>query len=171
MKISNSTAIKIFAMSPFFTGLALVLIFTFTFITRPYDSNLFETIRYLPTLMGGASVIGLMGLILFCIPATIVGVIYVKTQKKHYVIQELICGISGVLVCVLWLLPGWWLDVSRHGVSYIVSSATYPFYIMGGITALVIARVLNFIKHREMRKIKLKNKESKSDVIENIDSE
>lgn len=162
MKIPKSTAIKIFAMSPFFTGLAFVLIFA------PYDSNSFERIYYLPVLMG---IIGLVGLILFCIPATIVGVIYVRTQKKHYVIQELICGISGVLVCALWLLPGWWLDVSRYGVSNIVSSATYPFYIMGGITALVVARVLNFIKHCEMRKMNLKNKENTNGVIENIDSE
>ncbi|SET27065.1 hypothetical protein [Thorsellia anophelis] len=161
MKITNSTSITIFAMSPFFTGLALVLIFA------PYDSNSFEKINYLPALMG---VIGLVGLIFFCIPATIVGVIYVGTQKKHYVIQELICGISGVLVCVLWLLPGWWLDVSRYGVSYIVSSATYPFYIMGGITVLVVGRVLNFIKHSEMRKMNLKNKENTNGVIENIDS-
>lgn len=93
--------------------------------------------------------VGLFAILLFFIPASVVGIVYTYTHHLHYIAQELLCCVSGFVFTLLY----WWAMSSFGDSNFsLYDDATIMFVWSGALTGFIVARILNFLKHRELKK-------------------
>lgn len=142
MKINTLKSVLAFTISPIFFSAPIYISFTTLFFGYYKKQGGFDIKEFILTTIAGS----LVGFFFYVIPATIVGVIYIKNLHLSNFKQELICFLSGFIICFLWIGPFSYMGYKSTSKEYMLALS---MGVTGAITAFIVARLLNYLKNKE----------------------